>query len=221
MKRKKGLIFACDLQERKKALSVTEKISDHIDAVKVNYPLILSCGLDIISELANYAPVISDFKVADIPHINGIISRKVFENDAYGLISHSFLGKKSLEACKKVAEEYDSKIFSVVEMSHRGAKEFIHPHYKELCALSKKVGVDGVIAPGNDLKRLSNVRKIIGEELDILSPGIGFQGGEANKALKAGADYIIVGRKIYKSNEPEKISKKLKDKICREKNEGS
>ncbi len=42
------------------------------------------------------------------------------------------------------------------------------------------------------------------EEQVILSPGVGFQGGDAGKALAAGADYLIVGRSIIGSKDPVK-----------------
>ncbi|PTD93677.1 orotidine-5'-phosphate decarboxylase [archaeon SCG-AAA382B04] len=213
MNNEKGLIFACDLQDREKAIEITKKVKKYIDGVKVNYPLILSSDINIISKLSRYAPVISDFKIADVPHINKIICKKAFENGAQGVISHSFLGKKSLEVCREVADSYNSELFSVVEMSHSGAEKFIHPKVDDLCELSKKVGVDGVIAPGNDAKRLRKVRNLLGKNLDILSPGVGFQGGEVENALEAGANFIIVGRKIYRSNKPKEVAKELKDKI--------
>jgi orotidine-5'-phosphate decarboxylase len=35
-----------------------------------------------------------------------------------------------------------------------------------------------------------------------MSPGVGAQGGNSKEALKAGADFIIVGRGIYLSDNP-------------------
>ncbi len=215
----KGLIFACDLRQKEKALEITEKIKEHIDAVKVNYPLILSTGIDIISELSKHVPVIADFKIADVPHINEIISEIAFKNNCSGVICHSFLGKESLMACKEKAKKFDSEIYSVVEMSHKGSKKFIHNHYEEFCELANEVNVDGVVAPGNDASRLRDVKKLVGENTKILSPGIGFQGGKTKEALRAGADYVIVGRKIYQSKEPKNVAKKLKKKIIKNRND--
>jgi orotidine-5'-phosphate decarboxylase len=45
--------------------------------------------------------------------------------------------------------------------------------------------------------------------LNILSPGVGAQGGSASAAIKAGADYIIVGRSIYNAENPEAAALKI------------
>jgi orotidine-5'-phosphate decarboxylase len=46
------------------------------------------------------------------------------------------------------------------------------------------------------------VKSILGKRQVILSPGVGFQGGDARKALAAGSDYLIVGRSIVESKDP-------------------
>ena len=36
----------------------------------------------------------------------------------------------------------------------------------------------------------------------IISPGVGMQGGSAGDTIRAGAEYVIVGRSIYQSDDP-------------------
>ena len=55
-------------------------------------------------------------------------------------------------------------------------------------------------------------KKIIGDR-EILSPGVGAQGGSASEAIKAGADYVIVGRAIYKSDNPRKVAEDIASEI--------
>ena len=49
--------------------------------------------------------------------------------------------------------------------------------------------------------------------MEIISPGVGDLGGSSKDTLKAGANFIIVGRGIYQSDDPaaaaEKYSKEL------------
>jgi orotidine-5'-phosphate decarboxylase len=47
------------------------------------------------------------------------------------------------------------------------------------------------------------VRRTLNPWQVILSPGIGFQGGEADKAVKAGTDIAIVGRTIIDAESPQ------------------
>jgi len=44
----------------------------------------------------------------------------------------------------------------------------------------------------------------------IFSPGVGWQGGDARMALDYGSDYIIIGRSILSSKEPDKEAAKLR-----------
>ena len=37
---------------------------------------------------------------------------------------------------------------------------------------------------------------------EIISPGVGAQGGDPKETIKAGADFIIVGRGIYHADNP-------------------
>ncbi|MEM3170697.1 MAG: orotidine 5'-phosphate decarboxylase, partial [Candidatus Nitrosotenuis sp.] len=46
-------------------------------------------------------------------------------------------------------------------------------------------------------------------KLDIYSPGIGTQGGDVQKTLAAGSDYLIVGRSILNSKDPSQAAKIL------------
>jgi len=50
---------------------------------------------------------------------------------------------------------------------------------------------------------------ITGKILDIYSPGIGKQGGNAKKAIANGRDFIIVGRTILDSKNPVRTVKHL------------
>ncbi len=49
---------------------------------------------------------------------------------------------------------------------------------------------------------IREVRSILRKDQVILSPGVGFQGGDGKKALTAGADYLIVGRSLVGSKDP-------------------
>jgi len=65
MQRNTGIIVALDVDDT----SIAAEIAEWVDAIKVNYPLVLSKGVSVIKELAAYKPVIADFKIADVPHI--------------------------------------------------------------------------------------------------------------------------------------------------------
>lgn len=208
MKREKRLILALDVTSREQALSLAGQLKDHFDAIKIGYPLILSAGLGIVTEISASLPVIADLKVADIPNTNRLICEAVLGAGASGIIAQAFPGKDSLQACANSAAEHGADLFVVTEMSHPGAELFMAPLAERMARLAVEAGASGVVAPATRPERIKLIRSIIGERI-IISPGVGAQGGSAGEALLAGADYLIVGRSIYEAEDPVASAKKL------------
>lgn len=204
------LILALDVYEREKALEIAECTAEYLWAVKVNWPLIIGSGLGIITELKQVTglPIIADLKLADIPNTNKLIASRVFEAGADYIIAHGFVGRDSVEAVMELG-----KTIMVVEMSHPGAKEFIQPVTDKLIEMANELRPFGVIAPATRSERVAYILERLEPEIKLLTPGVGAQGGDARAVLKAGADYIIVGRSIYASENPRESAKRLYEEI--------
>jgi orotidine-5'-phosphate decarboxylase len=211
IQKRSRLILALDETDPEKARKVALAVGDIVDAIKVNYPLVLSCGLDMVSELAKSSAIICDFKVADIPNTNRLIIEQAIKHGASGIIVHGFVGHDSVEACVNAAEGAD--VFVVTEMSHPGGTEFTAKIADQLVVLAKDSGARGIIAPATRPDRLAEIRGMANELL-ILTPGVGAQGGTAGDAIKAGADFIIVGRSIYQAPDPRAAAQKIADEIA-------
>ena len=196
------LILALDVMERKKALAIAHACAPHIDAIKVGYPLVLSCGLSIAQELTKVKlPLIADFKVADIPNTNDLICGQVFGAGFSAIICHGFTGMDSLKACVTSAHAHRGACYVVAEMSHPGGNEFFSGGVAEQIAANAMIaGADGIIAPATRPDRVKTLRGIVGRK-KILSPGVGNQGGDAD-TIAALVDGIIVGRSIYDAPDP-------------------
>ncbi|MFO7991892.1 MAG: orotidine-5'-phosphate decarboxylase [Thermoplasmata archaeon] len=202
----RGLILALDVTDRHTALRVAKETSNWIDAIKINYPLVLGAGPDIINELSEIKPVICDFKVADIPNTNRLITEEAMGRGAEGIIVHGFVGSDSVKACMDAAGDKD--VFMVTEMSHPGGNEYTAKLGEELAQKAVEWGVTGIIAPATRPERIKQLKEKVGD-LMILSPGVGAQGGTAREALDAGASAVIVGRAIYLSNTPGESAKEI------------
>lgn len=205
LKPRTRLIIALDVTDRREALDIAEKLGGAVDAIKVNYPLVLACGLGIVGEIKRYASVVADFKVADIPNTNSLICREAFEAGVDAIICQGFVGKDSVEACVAMAGKYGREAYVVTEMSHPGALDFLQPRAFDLVDLAIRAGADGVIAPATRPERIADIRRRAGD-MRILAPGVGAQGGDARRAIEAGADFVIVGRSIYASGDPQKAA---------------
>jgi orotidine-5'-phosphate decarboxylase len=209
MKRDTGLVLALDVTQRDQAMHIAEEVAEFVDAIKVNYPLALSCGMETISDLAEIQDVICDFKVADIPNTNRLIVEQVFGHGASGVIVQGFVGEDSVRACVEAAK---GDVFVVTEMSHPGGQVYTAPIADQLAKLAVDVGASGIIAPATRPARIKQLREIV-RDLIIITPGVGAQGGSASASVEAGADYIIVGRSIYESPDPKDAARKIVEEI--------
>jgi orotidine-5'-phosphate decarboxylase len=210
MKMDSRLVLALDETDPAKALEVARSVSDIVDAIKINWPLVVSAGPEMITKLSDYSEVICDFKVADIPNTVRLIVEGSVARGASAVIVHAFTGDDSLRAAVEAAG--DAEIYAVTEMSHPGAKLFTAQHAEEMARLGVECGASGFIAPATRPDRIRAIRAIVGDR-KILSPGVGAQGGSAADAIRAGATYAIVGRSIYGSDDPRKAAEAYADDI--------
>ena len=200
---KNDIILAMDLMDILDAYSVVEKISKHINTIKIGYPLTLAEGLKSIETFKENFDfqIICDYKVADIPETNSKIANLTFAEGADGLICHGFVGKDSVEACLNVATDYEKEIFLLTEMSHPGAKMFLQKSSEKIAEMGVAMGIKNYVAPSTRLDRLATIREIVGEDSFIISPGLGVQGGNPKETLKY-ANALIIGRSIYEAIDP-------------------
>jgi orotidine-5'-phosphate decarboxylase len=209
MQKKTRIILALDVTSRADALRVVGAVKDYVDAIKINWPLILAAGPDIIREMSQVKDVICDFKISDIPNTNRLIVEQAMSKGAGAVICHGFAGEDSVKACVDAAR---GQVFVVTEMSHPGGKQFTAPIADALAAIAKATGARGIVAPATRPERVAALRKIVGS-MEIITPGVGAQGGGASDAIRAGADYIIVGRAIYDAQDPSDAARKLADEV--------
>jgi orotidine-5'-phosphate decarboxylase len=208
------LILALDATEKRKAKKIAKACAPHLDAIKIGYPLILSCGLSFAGEFETFdLPLIADFKVADIPNTNRLIAEQVFDAGFSSIICHGFTGKDAVQACVDVAADYGGACFVVAEMSHPGATAFFQGGTAEkIAGIAMECDADGIIAPATRPERVNVLRRIVGNR-KILSPGIGAQGGDAAAVAKI-VDGIIVGRAIYEAEDPAAAAESFAE-ICK------
>ena len=203
MKIKNNLILALDVMSESEAIEICESIKNHIDTIKIGYPLALAEGLEIINKLKSLYgfKVICDFKVADIDATNSKICDETFKAGADAIICHGFVGSDSVQACLDMAEKHGKEVFLLTEMSHPGAKMFLQEDAEAIAQMGVDMGIENYVAPATRLDRLSIIRDIVGDNAFIISPGVGKQGGDGKKTLEY-SNAIIVGRSIYEADNP-------------------
>ena len=87
-------------------------------------------------------------------------------------------------------------------------------------AQAKEIGIDGIVASAAEA---AGIRKKVGKETLIVTPGIrpaGFEAGDQKRivtpkdAIKAGADYLVVGRPVTGAADPLKAAQSIVDEIA-------
>jgi len=204
------IVAAIDATDADRARSVARSLAGHVDALKVNWPLVLAAGPGIVREFAAFSYVLCDFKIADIPNTNRLIVEQALAHGASGVICHAFAGEDSVRACVEAAK--GAEVFVVTELSHPGGQEFTARHAEEFARLAVRAGAAGIIAPATRPERVRLMRGLVGDRL-ILAPGVGAQGGKPADAIHAGADAVIVGRALYEAADPAKAAEAIAREI--------
>ena len=215
-KRNSRLILALDEPKFERVQDVVSKVSKHLAAIKIHpeYPLKwldshTAANAIIATRTDGMLPLIMDAKLADIDNSNKMKAEFYFSKEYDAIICHGFPGQKAVEAVIKVANEQGKGVFLLTAMTSPGHM-FDSWTIEKLARMAKELDVAGVIAPGNQYSILRKVRRIIGPEILILSPGIGVQGGDAEKAFVAGTDFAIIGRQFLEAEDPENVAAEIK-----------
>ncbi|MDL5029125.1 MULTISPECIES: orotidine-5'-phosphate decarboxylase [Vibrio] len=208
--RKTGIMFAVDVKSKAEAFRILDLISDDVDVIKFNYPLILKEGLSVITDIkARYGiPVFADIKIADVPVTNDRIIRLAAEAGADGVMAHGFIGVDAIQSMQQAAPE--TKIFLITQLTNPGGLDFSASFTQDFAEMARGLGLDGVQAPGNRPEVVAQVRDLVGPGLTIVCCGVGAQGGKYGHAIAAGADFEIIGRAIYQAEDPVETVKHIK-----------
>lgn len=212
------LILALDTEDWEKAKTVLKKSAKYLAAVKVHpehpglWGFAHEKAVAKIKKITKGLPVILDAKLADIDKSNSMKTRFYLSAGYDAIICHGFSGEKAVEAVVKAADELGKGVFLLAAMTSPGHM-FTPDKVRALSDIAKKLDSAGVVAPGNQYELLSTIRSRIGEDRIMISPGIGVQGGDAEKAIAAGTDFVIIGRSILEAEEPRAAAKQERDAI--------
>jgi orotidine-5'-phosphate decarboxylase len=190
------------------AIRLLEKVSNSTVGVKLGLPAYINLGSNTKSLIKRFPELcfVADWKTADVPHVTKLILENLFCNLGFNAaIMHAFVGLDSLETAKKVADDNNAEIISVVAMSNPGSV-LLNRVTDELLQLSIRAGIRCFVAPSTQPELILRVKAAMPAST-IFSPGVGVQGGSASKTIKRGADYLIVGRAITDSADPVKSAK--------------
>ncbi len=227
--RNSRVILANDYDPKnKKLVSLTiqniKTLHHHLCAIKLNFHLLLPLGKKEIIRINKVAhqhglQTIADIKLNDIGNTNEITTEMLWDFGFDAIIVNPIMGSMSLKKIVASAHRKNKGIIALCHMSAPEAKLSYDmnvkpsknsrptPLYRLFLKWAVANKVDGIIVGATFPKIIKNCKNITGKKLDIYSPGVGTQGGDAKKAISNGSNFIIVGRTILNSKDPVYVAK--------------
>ena len=187
--------------------SLTAENRNPIYALKIGALLELDGLKQVITQIRENSqlPIIIDHqKLADIPSIIIKFVEKVVACGVDGVILLGYVGPTSITTFVDSCRAHGVASYVVAEMSHEGASIYIKEEAPmQIAQLALELKATGIVCPATKPASIRKCAEILkGTSLGIMSPGHGPQGGGADSAVKAGADWIVVGRAFYSSPNP-------------------
>jgi orotidine-5'-phosphate decarboxylase len=210
------LIVALDLGSRKEALRWVKLLYPDVKTFKVGLQLYTACGPQIIRDIQKTgAEVFLDLKFNDIPNTMASAAREAAKYKVAMLTVHALAGPEALKATVSACNASKTKVLGVTILTSicphflkdLGIKRKLSAEVVYLAKLAKRCGLDGIVC---SVQEAALVRKALGRNFLIVTPGIRptsvrddqKRAATVRQALKAGSDFLVVGRPILKSARP-------------------
>ena len=235
-----SLIVALDFDSLKSALSFAKQVSDVVGMFKIGSQLFSNAGPEAVKQVAALGnSVFLDLKYHDIPNtVAGSVLASAAMTGVQLVNVHALGGSAMLQAAAQAVSAgvpmgadrprliAVTILTSMDQKTMREAGIAGSPMTRavKLATLSKKCGVDGVVASVQEAKA---IRKACGRDFLIVTPGVrpAEKAGVKTRddqartatpaeAIQAGADYIVVGRPIIAAADPRAAVQTIVDEIA-------
>lgn len=225
---KEKIIVALDVGSHEQALALVRRLQDLSGMFKVGSQLYMAAGPSIVREIIDMgSKVFLDLKFHDIPNT---VTKAAIEAAKLGvsmLTIHACGGRAMMEAVSgKLTENYGSSRPMVVAVTiltsldtralfEMGFEQPVEQEVEHLALLAQSCGIDGVVCSPREIAQL---RKVVSSKFKIVVPGIRMPSQSIDdqqrtaapgEAIKAGADYIVVGRSVTAEPEPRSALQRL------------
>jgi orotidine-5'-phosphate decarboxylase len=203
------LIVALDVPTIGEATSIVEELGDTVSFYKIGYQLVFAGGLDLSRQLtASGKHVFLDMKLLDIDNTIAKAVENVVKMGVSMLTLHAY--PKAMRAAVEAARGSQLVLLGVTVLTSMDDADLIDAGYSldaaKLVSMravqARAAGMGGIVCSAQEA---SSVRKIIGPEMALVTPGIrptGADRGDQKRvvtpadAIASGASHLVVGRPI-------------------------
>ena len=222
------LIVALDVPSPDAARALIDRLGDSVGVYKIGLELLFSGGFQLARDLAAQgARVFIDAKLLDIETTVERATATIARTGAQFLTVHA-TDRKTLAAAARGRGESGLKLLGVTVLTNLDNGDLVQQGIdrspRELALhramLAKETGFDGVIASGREA---AVIRDSAGADFLIVTPGIRPQGSakqdqaravSPSEAIRAGADYLVVGRPITEAADSRAAAQAIVNEIA-------
>ena len=221
---KQRLIFALDVETLEAARSWVDRLQGQVGVFKIGKQLFTRCGPEVVKLVqAGGADVFLDLKYHDIPNTVAMAGLEALRLGVRMFNVHALGG---FEMMARLVAEVDKVCprgnpqrpillaVTILTSSNQetlrgvGIDRPVEVMVPKLAKLAKDAGMDGVVASPQEVPL---IRAACGDDFLIVTPGVrpSFASQDDQKrvmtpgdALRAGADYLVIGRPISAAADP-------------------
>jgi len=232
---KQKLIFALDVDNLEEARRWVEQLQGQVGVFKIGKQLFTKCGPQVVNLVqAGGADVFLDLKYHDIPNTVAMAGLEALRLGVRMFNVHALGG---FEMMAKLVEAVDAVCprgnparplllaVTILTSSNQetlrgiGIDRPISVMVPKLAKLAKDAGMDGVVASPQEV---GLIREACGGDFAIVTPGVRptFASQDDQKrvmtpgdALRAGADYLVIGRPISAAADPAAAARLILDEM--------
>jgi orotidine-5'-phosphate decarboxylase len=220
------LIVALDVPNVEEAKTLIDRLGDSVGVYKIGLELLFSGGFALAKDLTDQGrSVFIDAKLLDIEATVERATAVIAESGATFLTVHA-LDRKTIAAAVRGRGDTKLKLLGVTvltnlsraDLAEHGIDEAPLAVVQRRAMMARDGGFDGVIASGQEARAL---RERLRQTL-IVTPGIRLAGAGTQDqtrvvtpqaAIKAGADYLVVGRPITRAADPRQAADAIVQEI--------
>lgn len=225
------IIVALDYEKEAEALALVDQIDPSLCRLKVGKEMFTTLGMNFVKQLhqRNF-DVFLDLKYHDIPNTVARAVRSAADLGVWMVDLHASGGLRMMEEAKRILEPYgkDAPLLIAVtvltsmedlDLLQIGINASPMEQVLRLAHLTQRAGLDGVVCSPKEVEILRNT---CGKEFKLVTPGIrpiGTDFGDQRRvmtptaAIRAGSDYLVIGRPITKADNPAEVLRSINASI--------
>ncbi|MFB2894474.1 orotidine-5'-phosphate decarboxylase [Aerosakkonemataceae cyanobacterium BLCC-F50] len=230
------VIVPLDVSREEDAIALLSQLPE-VQFWKVGLELFVSTGAEILPTLKDRQKrIFLDLKLHDIPNTVAGACRAAGKYGIDLLTIHATCGRKALQAAKTALVEGAAeagypppKLIAITLLTSLNSRDLAFdlkvpielPEYAlQMAVLAKESGLDGAVCSPQEAAQL---RQVCGDEFLLVCPGVRPKWAETgdqsrtftpSEAIKAGADYLVIGRPITAATNPQEAWAKIGDELA-------